>query len=173
MSKVEETKKTENKEINIKDLKIRELKTRDFRKILVYLKKVDLLDVISGTMFKGDKLRPITWGELRTEFDLTADELKKMQELYKTPQRAALYQEAITGKVVISQDILTGEEIFNEIIDVIIEDDSWELTLDMLGYLYEIDPSVIEDLPLADIIQLVKDLLDNPDFQKASSTIPS
>lgn len=151
-----------------KELKQRTLKVRDIPKITRYLKTTKIKDRIYDTFFFKAEPKLKTWGEIRTELDLSKEEINELR--IKSRGDIVLALKLVEGGEVYLPEERTPEDITKAVVDIIFdvfdEEGVYGQTIDLLADIYESDNETIEDKTIAELYKLVTDIVSDVNFPK-------
>lgn len=150
------------------NLELRIITANTVQRIVRFMVETGTEEIIGKLLFESD-VPEISWGELRQKADLSAEELKKLQELYGEARYAALHLERERQEQIISQDMLTLKDLYKELMYLMADEVKWNKTLEIVAYLYQSEPDIIGEMPIKEIWELIQNALKDAGFTEALS----
>lgn len=172
MSKVENKKEMLDMEEKMKEFQkeypIRDIVMRDLRLFTKYLTGTGLKDQLMETFFsdQSGKIGVESWADLREKLGLSADELDQLK--VRANNDLVLAVNMHPGAAPYRAKERTVAELYVEIIEIVydlIDDDKkYEMTVELISDLYQLDVEKVETVSIETFVFMVMGIIKNENF---------
>lgn len=151
-----------------KEYPIREIVMRDLRLFTKYLTSTGLKDQLIDTFFsdQSSNIGVDSWADLREKLGLSAEELDQLKT--RSNNDLVLAVNIHPGAVPYRAKERTVAELYVDIIeivyDLIDDDNKYELTVDLIANLYQLEKEEVETVSIETFVFMVMGIIKNENF---------
>lgn len=150
----------------VSEFKVKQLVVKDARKLAKFLVKTELKSTIFEALFpKENPNKPKNWIELRqhlqTKYNMSDAQYKEFNASVDQDFDRGLAQYATDFPI---EQVNMGEKLVEVLIDLFADDNKYEALVEFVAYLFEQEKTVIEELSLNEVIELITKMLKDSDF---------